>query len=740
MKHLRYDGLTQPAKRGLFRLLFVFYTFLVLYATLLGRSHQDAPLNALWAGWLVLKGGKLQLRPLCNQLMLTPFTYLLCLSFPGKMRRNTLRQALCISFACTLFIERAQLIFSIGTFQVSDLTYNTLSGGLGALLYEQRRRRKNGGRAAATQNIKKVCAAMGKKITIPNRNSMSWLHRHIRRRIPALTLLMAMKITCSVFGVLLTLVIQSIIDNAAAGKQTLFLGYSAAMLAVIVVQIASSTCSLHLQELISADLERDFKKNLMHDILNSDFSSVSRYHSGDLLQRLNGDVSSVVTSIIAVASSAVSLGSGLIAALLVLTKLAPGFTVFIFGLCLVLAFLTLLVQRHMKELHKRVSAASGRVSGFFQEVIEKLLIVQALDVTDEIEARSEEMLEERWQIQRRRKNVSLAMNLGASVLGYAAAFVTMVWCAGKLLRGEMTFGTLTAMTSLVSQLQGPLLLLPTLIPRLVTIFASVERLMELENMHPQKELLAKRGKTLYDKLSRIEAKGLTFSYRGNIFEGGSRQSAGERRAVFCGADFSLPKGGLTVITGASGIGKSTLLKLLLGIYVPDSGSLLLEMADGVIPLTRAARNLFSYAPQGNLLLSGSIRENILLANTGADEAALQEAVYVSGMEEYVAALPDGLDTVLGENGAGLSEGQVQRISLARAVISGAPILLLDEVTSSLDAETERTVLERISALEGRTCIAVTHRPAALELADWELHITEDAVTLKGLRQNGIACD
>jgi ATP-binding cassette subfamily B protein len=139
--------------------------------------------------------------------------------------------------------------------------------------------------------------------------------------------------------------------------------------------------------------------------------------------------------------------------------------------------------------------------------------------------------------------------------------------------------------------------------------------------------------------------------------------------------------------------------------------------------------LFSYAPQGNLLLSGTLRENILLARPDASEAQLEKALYVSAMDEYVAALPQGLDTVLGENGAGLSEGQSQRISLARAILADAPILLLDEVTSALDVQTEKTVLERICALPGKTCIAVTHRPAALSLASCRIEVTDRGMTV-----------
>lgn len=222
----------------------------------------------------------------------------------------------------------------------------------------------------------------------------------------------------------------------------------------------------------------------------------------------------------------------------------------------------------------------------------------------------------------------------------------------------------------------------------------------------------------------ISVEDLSFSYTGKL---------GERKQVIRNVSCTLPTKGLTVITGPSGIGKSTLLKLLLGVYRPESGAIRFHSENGTFPVDRSSRKFFSYAPQGNLLISGTIRENILLSNTAATEEELQQAVYVSAVNEYLDELPNGLDTVLGENGAGLSEGQVQRISLARAVISGAPILLLDEVTSSLDAHTEQLVLERICALPERACIAVTHRPAALKLADWELKVTEDDMKLVPVR-------
>ena len=184
------------------------------------------------------------------------------------------------------------------------------------------------------------------------------------------------------------------------------------------------------------------------------------------------------------------------------------------------------------------------------------------------------------------------------------------------------------------------------------------------------------------------------------------------------------------IIGLSGAGKSTLLKIMLGIFHPETGGVFAECEGRKTVLDRSTRRLFAYVPQGNLLLNGTLRENLTVSRPNATDEELQQAVYVSAMDEYVSTLPDGLDTVLGENGAGLSEGQAQRLAIGRAVLSQAPVLLLDESTSALDEETERMVLQRICQLCDRTCIAVTHRAAARELADLELNISEMEIQTK----------
>ena len=237
--------------------------------------------------------------------------------------------------------------------------------------------------------------------------------------------------------------------------------------------------------------------------------------------------------------------------------------------------------------------------------------------------------------------------------------------------------------------------------------------MELEAIQGEPPAQNIAPEEIYQKTKSISMENVAFSYG--------------RDQTLQGASFALPAGAFAVITGPSGMGKSTLLKLLLGIFRPQQGGVYFETSDGMVPIDRSSRHMFSYVPQGNLLFSGTLRENLMLVKPDATEAELDQAIYVSAMEDFLPQLPLGLDTQLGESGAGLSEGQGQRLAIARAILAGAPVLLLDECTSALDEATEQKVLQRIRELPGRTCIAVTHRPAAIAMCDWRLELSDGKI-------------
>lgn len=430
---------------------------------------------------------------------------------------------------------------------------------------------------------------------------------------------------------------------------------------------------------------------------------------------MDSDAAQIISGIMDYTAGLAGTLMAMCASVTALLQIAPLFTILCgIGMAL-LAGSSLILRNVMKRLSRDTSAANGRVNGFLHESISRLMLIQALDLSGEMRRRTGNVLDDRWKVRRKWRNLSIVSKFGSNMIGYLSYLITMLWCASALVGGRITYGDVAAITSLVAMVQNSATSLPHMIPRFMVITAACDRIMELEQIPQQADSNAESIRPVYDTMTGFRAENLTFSY--------------DRDTILRDVSLTIPKGGLTVIVGPSGIGKSTLLKLLLGLYRPDSGTLSIDTTDGAIPVDRGTRALFSYAPQGNFLLSGTLRENLTYTNPQATDEQIQEALYVSAMDEYVASLPEGLETVLQENGAGISEGQAQRISLARAILSGAPVLLLDEVTSALDAATEKTVLERITALPGKTCIAVTHRPAALKLAQRIIEVSEAGMTI-----------
>ena len=550
----------------------------------------------------------------------------------------------------------------------------------------------------------------------PHTNYIFWICGKIRRRIPAIALKVFLNAFVSVASVFFALTTRSLVNCAIDGDSEGLQRYALLLVVLLSLQISGGIASHYLHINLQEDMERDFKRSILHTILRTDYSAICGHHSGDLIQRMDGDASVIYGAVNNMTSSFVSVVVSMFGAFAALLKLTPMFTV-IFCVCgLIVGCVALALRRLLKRLSREASAATGRVTGFLHESISKLMVVQALDLSAEVEKRTDSVLDDRWSVRKKQRNASLLSRSGMQLLSSTGYLVALLWCGYQLLRGKITPGDLTAITSLIGTLQGSAMGLPMMLPQIFAVSASCERIMELEVLPTQPEADPAARRELYDAMTGFTAEHLTFAY--------------DRADVLTDVSLTIPKEGLTVIIGQSGIGKSTLLKLLLGLYKPRSGSLSIDTPSGPVPVDRSMRGLFSYAPQGNFLLSGTIRNNLTFTNPSATEEEIRAALHASALDEYVATLPMGLETVLMENGAGLSEGQAQRLSLARAIISGAPVLLLDEVTSSLDAATEKIVLERICALPGRTCIAVTHRPAALALADHIIEVTEHGMTIR----------
>lgn len=332
--------------------------------------------------------------------------------------------------------------------------------------------------------------------------------------------------------------------------------------------------------------------------------------------------------------------------------------------------------------------------------MENMRLIKASDLEVKMENQAESCQAEHMKAQLHRRTYSITSNAGMNFIFQMGYLYALVWGGLKISSHAMSYGTLTAILQLVGQIQTPFSSMSGVLQKLYGMLSSAERLEELFNLEDEK------GEDLvntYHEFQEMQLRNLNFSY--------------DRMDVLKDVNFTVKSGDFIALTGLSGGGKSTLFLLMLGIYQPLEGSIQFQFENGVEAAGKRTRKLFAYVPQGNTLFSGTLRENIAMFAENSTEEQIWHAAEVACVKEFIAEQPEGLDTVIGERGVGLSEGQAQRIAVARAILSGAPILLLDEATSALDGETEKRLLENIAALKNKTCIIVTHRKAALAICN-----------------------
>jgi len=532
-------------------------------------------------------------------------------------------------------------------------------------------------------------------------------------------------------GVLYALLLRAIVDAAAGGDGGGFWRGIALIVLLAAAQLALRAVIRWLTEFAKATFENLFKVRLTETLLRRDYLRVSAVHSAEWLNRLTNDTVVVTNGYVDIVPGLVGMAVKLLSALAMIIAMEPRFAAVLIPVGGALAAGTWFFRKVLKRLHKTVQEADGRLRVFLQERIGSMLMIRSFAAEAKTGEDAEAEMQAHKAARMRKNRFSNLCNIGFGAAMSGMYLLGVGWCGYGILTGTVTFGTLTAVTQLISQIQTPFANITGYLPRYYAMLASAERLMEAESFPEDGEEagpLEEMAAFYADELQSIGLENVCFTY----YPAAGEADAGKDGMPVVLRDLTLEirKGEYVAFTGQSGCGKSTALKLLMCVCAPDGGERYYTEKSGRRgALTAAYRRLFAYVPQGNALMNGTIREVVSFAEPSAarDEARLQHALRAACADRFVAELEQGVDTLLGERGAGLSEGQMQRLAVARAVFSGSPILLLDEATGALDAETERKLLRNLREMTDRTVVIVTHRPAAFAICDRVVEFTESGV-------------
>lgn len=546
---------------------------------------------------------------------------------------------------------------------------------------------------------------MGKSEKYSTWQLLAWIWRASQgARIQALmsALIGIVSVVCSLCFVFLS---KEIIDIATGVRSGDLMRYGIGMGVLVLAEILLHALNSWIVNTLGVKTQNRLRARLYKQLMQSEWQGKDR-HSGDVLNRLVQDLNTIASVVTSTIPFVIITAVQFIASFCFLYTMDHTLAIV---LVLILPFFALLSRfyvRRMRSMTKAVRESDSRIHAVMQESLQHRTVVKALDQTEKMGTKLHR-LQERLQgevIARTRFSVlsRSLVSMGFS-LGYLTAFL---WGVFRIQGGVITFGVMTAFLQLVGRIQRPLSDFARLIPTLVGALTSAERLMELE----EQPLEEAGDPIVLQSVAGVRLEDVHFVY-----------SDGNEK-VLQGLSADFPPGSMTAILGETGAGKTTLIRLILALVRPTQGRVVLYDGKREVEASSLTRANLVYVPQGNTLFSATIRDNLLLGNPNATDVDLWRVLHIA-CADFVEQLPDGLDTLCSERGGGLSEGQAQRIAIARSLLRDGSILLLDEATSALDPDTEQRLLQRISSeLKGKTLIFITHRPSVLEYCSRVLHV------------------
>ncbi|MFC2580577.1 MAG: ABC transporter ATP-binding protein [Segatella oris] len=478
------------------------------------------------------------------------------------------------------------------------------------------------------------------------------------------------------------------------------------MAVLILLDFALNIAGTWVRNILGIKAQNRMQQRMLDRLLRAEWKGRNHHHSADILNRLEFDVNNVVNFLTETIPSTLSVLAMFIGAFLYLFSMDKVLAVIVIGIFPMFLAVSKIYVGQMRHLTRQVRDSDSKVQSVLQETIQHRMLIKTLESDSAmVERLGNTQSELRHRVVRRTKFSvfsNMVVNFGFA-FGYLVAFL---WAAIRMSAHTLSFGGMTAFLQLVNRIQGPARNLTKLVPAFVSVFTAAERLMELEE-----DPLEEQGTPIYIKVPC----GIRLQNVGYAYEDGG----GDK--VIDGLSFDFKPGSCTAILGETGAGKTTLVRMILALVQPQDGKIEIYHGSTHQALSPLHRCNFVYVPQGNTLMSGTIRENLRLGKLDATDEEMLHALHVS-CADFVNDLPDGLNTLCSEQGGGLSEGQAQRIAIARSLLRDRSVMLFDEATSALDPDTERQLLNNILSAHDKTIIFITHRPAVIDYCDQTLKL------------------
>lgn len=537
-----------------------------------------------------------------------------------------------------------------------------------------------------------------------------WIYGYARKYWLAMIFYTVLGLVGTALGLGSSVVSKDLVDIVTGHETGQLISTFCTMLGLAVSNIFINQITSYASNWISMKVDSEIKADVFSKMLVTDWESITAYHTGDLLTRWSSDASAISGGILGwIPNLIINLVKFISSFAIVLYNDAT-FAVFALLGIPVSLLMSKTLMRRMVNNNKRSAAMSAKMSGFNQEAFSNIQTIKAFDGITLYIRRLTELQKEYISMRLEFQRMSMVTSIIMAFVGLVVSYSSYGWGIYRVWSGAISYGTMTLFLSLSGTLTATLNALISMVPSAISLTTSAGRLMDILEMpkedysgNEEMELFLKKYK---DVGITLKGEAITYSYHSGT-------------EVFQEASFEAHPDEIIAFVGPSGEGKTTMLRLILALLQPKSGKAYLYGGNNdsfCKPLTPAARKLFAYVPQGNTMFSGTIAENMRNVKPDATDEEIIDALKSACAWEFVEKLPDGIHSMVKERGGGFSEGQAQRLSIARALLKKAPILLLDEATSALDVATERQVLKNIMHSEQkRTCIVTTHRPTVLNL-------------------------